>query len=233
MTEPETISRWTMLAWVTALSGPLAYVLGRVVVETFYGRFDVLPVEVGLRYDSLVAPTLLIMIGTATTGLIVIALGRLAIAIGGVAAVFLIMTFFREGTLFTWRGLGLLTLLLAGVAAFALLGVLEGAVGYRRYLVALIVLLAGTMATLSIMSASSAADDAQAGRPVSLNLLGLPVNAIRATPVRLTGIEAASRPSADTCVLLLGSADGVTVVLDHGVVWRVPADVANTATGCT
>ncbi|MFB9247334.1 hypothetical protein ACFFWE_03790 [Sphaerisporangium melleum] len=76
------------------------------------------------------------------------------------------------------------------------------------------------------------------GVPLSVDLLipsfgcGVLLNAIRATAVRLEGVG--DRPVGTAgCVLLLGSAEGVTVVVDRrGAVWRVPADLAMTTSTC-
>ncbi|RLK58859.1 hypothetical protein [Actinokineospora cianjurensis] len=225
------LSRWKLLTWVTALSGPVGYALGRVVVETFYSRFDVLPSEVGLRYDSLLAPTLLVMTATAAIGALLILLGRLAAAIGGGVGVYLTIDFAKDGTLFTWRGLGLLALVLLAIGVLSVLGGLEETLGHRVWLLVL-AMLAVTATTLALTAASSAADTAAEGNPTTVTLLGIPLSPIHATRVRLTGIDGPARPPGADCLLLLGSADSVTVLLDHGVVWRVPADIANTTTGC-
>jgi hypothetical protein len=225
------ISVWTLLAWVTALSGPLAYALGRVVVETFYSRFDVLPAEVGLGYDSLVAPAILVMVGTAAAGLLLIALGRAVLAFGGAVVLFTVIHFVTTDSLHSWRAAGSIGLALLAMGGLAVLGTLEGSFG-RPVWIALLAAGAVGVATMALVSASSAADDAQAGRAVAVRVLGLPISAIRATPVRLGGIAASDRPSRTSCVLLLGSADGVAVVLDDGVVWRLPADETVTTTDC-
>lgn len=63
-TGSEPVSPWVLLGWVSALSGPLACTIGRLVAETFYGRFEVLPGGVGLGYGTLVAPALVVVVVT-------------------------------------------------------------------------------------------------------------------------------------------------------------------------
>jgi hypothetical protein len=58
--QPEPLTPWVFLGWVSVLSGPLAYAASRLVAETFYGRFQVLPSEVGLGYGTMVAPALVV-----------------------------------------------------------------------------------------------------------------------------------------------------------------------------
>ena len=219
-------TRWTLLALIPALSGPLGYALGRVVVETFYGRFDVLPGEVGLGYDSLVAPTILIMFGTALIGLLMIQLGRLTLAIGGGIVLLVIYIFITEDSLHTWRSVGFIVLALVALGVLGVVGMLEESYG-RPVWIALVSVITVTVATMAIATAAAAADDAEDGRPVSMTIRGIPITAIRATPVHVTGF-----PDVPSCMLFLGSADDVAILLDHTTVWRLPADVTMTMTGC-
>jgi hypothetical protein len=176
---------------------------GRVVVETFYGRFDVLPGEVGLGYDSLVAPTILIMFGTALIGLLMIQLGRLTLAIGGGIVLLVIYIFITEDSLHSWRSVGFIVLALVALGVLGVVGMLEESYG-RPVWIALISVITVTVATMAIATAAAAADDAEDGRPVSMTILGIPITAIRATPVHVTGL-----PDVPSCMLLLGSADDV------------------------
>jgi hypothetical protein len=149
---------------------------------------------------------------SALTEIVMIRLGRIALAIGGGIVAVLAYTFISEGSLHTWRSAGVIVLVILALGVLAVIGALEKFYG-RPGVGCLVSIVAITVATLAITAASTAADDAQAGRPVSMTVLGIPITAIRATPVHVTGFR-----GVPSCMLFLGSADDVAVLLDHTTV---------------
>ncbi|GIF78475.1 hypothetical protein [Asanoa siamensis] len=225
------MSAWQILAWTAVLSGPIGYAASRMIAESFYGRFGVLPGEVGLSYAALLAPAILVMFVTTVVGAVLIVLGRLALGIGGVAVFWAVVTFVQTDSLHSWRGLAYVVAALLAFGLLAALGVAEESAGRRMWLVIMVVL-ALTVATLALRTVGRAADDVRDRRPVTLTYLGLPFTAIRARAVRLTGVQSPAAVPRDRCLMLLGSARGVSVLVDGDRVWRVPSDSAMTASGC-
>ena len=119
----------------------------------------------------------------------------------------------------------------SGPLAYAVGGTFAGSYGRAAWL-ALLTALALAVGGFAVHDASRAADAAAQGRAVQRSYLGLPFTAIRATPVRLTGVDGPPELPRQRCLLLLGSSAGVAVLLDGTTVWRVPTDAAMTGSGC-
>jgi hypothetical protein len=226
----EPLTAWVLLGWISLLSGPIAYAVARLIAETFYGRFHVLPGEVGLDYAALIAPALIVMVGTAIAGSLFILAGRLLIVAGATTTL--------AGVLFKLFDINIRGLIMLGVGLLLLgvlwaVGKLATAFG-RPVWIFTLCLLVVAVAGVAVRSARQSAARAAHGEQVQLSVPGLPMTAIRATRVQLSGVrttDPANSPPAG-CLLLLGSSRGVAVLIDGSTVWRVPTDAARTATGC-
>jgi len=226
----EPLSAWVTLGWISALSGPLAYAVARLVAETFYGRFHVLPGEVGLGYSALVAPALVVMLATAITGGLIILAGRILIVTGAATSI--------AGLLLKLADVNLRGLLVLGAGLIVLgllwaVGQLATAFGRPVWMFGLCLVVVAA-AVVAVRSAHGATERVARGEQVQLSVPGLPLTAIRATRVRLTGVETADkRYNPPThCLMFLGSSGGVAVLVDGPTVWRVPSDAARIAGGC-
>jgi hypothetical protein len=222
------LSVWIKLGWVSALSGPLAYAVGRLIAETFYGHFHVLPSEVGLGYGALVAPALLIMLITVVSGALAILTGR---AVVGAGLVLIIGNGILKLNDFDLHGIVVTALELSVLGIVAGLGLLDRAFRWRLW-VGLLVVMGLVTAGIAGRTAARAATDATHGHPVAVELFGMPFTAIRATRVRITNVDTTAPFANGSCVLFLGQAGGVSVLVDGDQVWRVPSDYAMTASGC-
>ncbi|MFD5828337.1 hypothetical protein [Lentzea sp. NPDC060358] len=223
----EPLSPWVLLGWVSALSGPIAYAIGRLVAETFYGRFGVLPGEVGLSYGALVAPALVVVVLTALLGTLVIRTGQAVVAVGFVG----LATALAKLNDLDLRGIVFLGAGLVVLGMLWLIGRLTTAYG-RPFWVASLCLLVLAAGGLALRTAGGAADRVSRGEEVRLSLLGLPLTTIKATRVRLTGVQTQAALPKEKCLVLLGSSAGAAVLVDGPVVWRVPTDSAMTSSGC-
>jgi hypothetical protein len=227
LTQAEPLTHWEVLGWVSVLSGPLAYAVSRLVAETFYGHFQVLPSEVGLGYGTMVTPALVVMVGTAVVGGLVIIVGRAVVAFGVLALAGMIVKLYDLNL----RGILLL------VGSLLILGLL-GAIGSltaqfgRPFWITALCLLVLVVGALAVRTAQREADQVARGKPVTPSLLGLPLTTIRAARVRLSGLDTPAGLPRNGCVMMLGSSGGVAVIVDGARVWRVPSDYAMTVSDC-
>jgi hypothetical protein len=217
--------------WTAATGGPTLYVLGRMVTDRFYGRFGVLPEDVGLTYASLLVPTAMLTILAAAVAVVLAAAGRFAYEAGwGVLILLLGWFVFSEH-----RAADVRTALFIA-AAYALLhpiGRIQEKSRRGAVVATLVLVVMAGLASRAWVVAGHLADDATSGRPVALHVGPFRVTGVRATPVRIAGLRGAAIPAATRCFMLLGSSGGVTVVLDRGVAWRLPSDAVSFSTyGC-
>lgn len=215
--------------WALAIGGPVFYALGRLMAETFFHRFGVIPEEIGLSYGSLVLPA-------ATVAVAVVAVVALAAASGEVfAALWLVWVIvapisFLLSTDRGWADIRRIGVILAIVGALALVGLAQA---WAARGVALAGLAIGTVAFLlgtAWLAADRAADQALAGYAAQVRLGPINVPGVAARLVRVEGLTGG--PAAVTgCVIHLGSSDGLTVLVVDGVTWRVPSDSIRTIAG--
>lgn len=219
--------QWAL--WTTAVGGPILYALGRLMADTFYGRFGVAPEEAGLTYASLVLPAALLAAIAAAASVAIVLLGRLAFIAGGVVVFWIAVWFvFESGR--DWSDARLVGGALATVGALWLVGRIDDGSAKRASAGVGVLVVLGSLVGGAWFIADRAADRALLGRPTSLSLGPIRLTSAGARLVALDDLDGGP-PRRHGCVLLLGSANGVQLIVVDAVVWRVPSSVGQSVGG--
>ena len=197
--------------------------------DTFFRRFGVTPEEVGLTYGSLVLPAAMLTAVAVAAVIALIMLGQLARIVGGGALFWVVWWFLFDST----RSLRDVRHAAIAVLIIGLLWLLGSLHDEQTSQAAFATTAAGLLIALVAGAwyvADRAADRAMNGEPAAVRFGPIELTNASARLVRLEG-STGGPLMREGCVLLLGSSDGVELVVVDGITWRVPSELVSTTSG--
>lgn len=247
-TTPESIRRLAELGQnftqILGIVTGVSVTFGWLLAASFYDKFDVRPEEVGVTFSTLVASTLPIGIVGLVLGLGIRKLLRLAsdvrsttVSIRGWVKVvvstpvmFVVVAATASMCYMSWPALdaaspasALIAFAVCGTATALTMVLFCNApfvIQLRVAAAALLIILIACVIVYPLWWGDKMADDAKAGDPVTFEVMpGIPI--IQVVEVRPISADPTKPLPVTGCVLRFGAANGTSLLLTDGIVWRV------------